>query len=287
MREERLISVARAARRTGVAALARAATPRDNVRVTLTHYVADGHVDRFRRVVEALLEEREPLTPGEVVDLYRGQGAPLRGRRVAFSFDDGLLSSYEAAQRVLEPLGVKALFFVPTAVFELRGEDEMRAFFAQNVYRRASGSLPPERYVTMTLDHARELHRQGHMVLPHTHGHVRLDALDSDALVERELVRPKVLIEDALQAEVAAFAFPFGTERVVDERSYRAVRRTYPVCFTALGGANTAATDPSCLYRDSVSPHLPLDHAANVAAGSFDLYYRLKMRRLRRRAGLA
>ena len=278
-----MISAARVARATGLAALARAITPADNLRVTLTHYVADEHVDQFRRLVEAVLSRREPLSPRTALDGLTGAAAPLPGRRVLFTFDDGLLSSYAAAQRVLNPLGVQAVFFVPTAIFELRGHDEMRAFFAANVYRRAAGPLEPHQFVTMSLDHARELHAQGHLVLPHTHDHVRLDSVASPELVERELARPKAILEDALQDDVPAFAFPFGTERVVSADAYAAVRRTYRACFTALGGANTRRTDPYTLYRDSLSPHVPVTYALDVMGGSFDLYYRLKMGRLHRR----
>jgi len=99
----------------------------------------------------------------------------------------------------------------------------MRDFFRRNVYRQPQRSLPPERYVTMNAHHLRELHQQGHRVMPHTHSHASLaEICDADA-VERELEVPRRMIEDLLQAAAPAFAFPFGTHRDVSRFAYQAM----------------------------------------------------------------
>ena len=91
----------------------------------------------------------------------------------------------------------------------------MRDFFRRNVYRRASGELPPHKYMTMSAEHLRELRDQGHTVLPHTHSHVSLLAVQTPADIDRELRTPRLVLEDLLQRPCDGFAFPFGTDRVV------------------------------------------------------------------------
>lgn len=278
---------ARVLRRSGVAALATSLKPSDNLRVTLTHHVPPSDLENFARLVDQLCSERTVVDAGQVVRSYADQsGAAIEGKRLAFTFDDGLLSSFHATQSVLNPRGIKAIFFVPTMILDLTSPDQMRDFFRRNVYRRPSGELPADKYTTMSAEHLLELHDQGHLVLPHTHSHASLLSLTTPEDIDRELRMPMLLLEDMLQSPIDGFAFPVGTERVVNSIAYEAVRRIYSVCFTGLGGVNTATTDRHCLYRDCVHPfHLP-DHVANVTAGSYDLFYSHKMRRLKRRVRL-
>jgi peptidoglycan/xylan/chitin deacetylase (PgdA/CDA1 family) len=286
MREERMIAVGAVLRRAGAGAVAASLTPKHNVRATVTHFVRERDLDNFRRLLLFLLERRRPLTPPEFFRHFAaGEREPISGQSLLVTFDDGLLSSYVAAQRVLNPLGIKAIFFVPTMVLELETEDEMRRFW-EDVYGRLEppAPVPAGEYRTMSVEQLRELHGQGHMILPHTHTHLELSRIAGDALIEQELVAPKRRLEELLQAPAEGFAFPIGTADVVDAPAYTAVRRNYRLCFTGLHGANSSRTDPYFLHRDGVHAHYSLDHVANIAAGCYDVFYTLKMRRLKRRA---
>lgn len=286
VREQRMVRAGNVLRRVGAGALATGLAPTDNVRVALTHHVAPDAHDNFARLIDQLCSERATIDAGELVRIYGDQDAErIRGRRLAFSFDDGLLSSFQATQAILNPRGIKALFFIPTMILGLTTGEQMRDFFRRNVYRRASGELPPHRYQTMTADHLRELHDQGHVVAAHTHSHVSLLSLTTSEDLDRELRAPKLLLEDILQSPSEAFAFPFGTDRVAGATAYEAIRRHYSVCFTGLGGVNAASTDRHALYRDCVHPHHRPEHVANVTAGVYDLYYTHRMRKLKRRIG--
>ena len=272
-------------RRSGAAQAARLTAPRDNLRVTLTHFVAARDMPNFRALLEQLLDERALITPQQVLQLYNPESpAPLRGRLLAITFDDGLLSSYRAAEEVLRPLNIKAMFFVPTRVLELSSEVDQREFFERKVYLDRGCRPSPERYRTMTAEHLRDLAEEGHMILPHTHNHVRLDSIRSTEDEDRELRRPRLIIEDLLGTAAPAVAFPFGTERVVGPAGYAGVRKHYDMCFTGLSGTNSARTSRYALYRDCVHPYYAAEHVDNVCAGSLDLYYRVKMRRLHARA---
>lgn len=268
----------------GAGALARAAASATNIRVTLSHYVLSGDREQFGRIISLLLSRRRPITPQEFFDYYSGT-ARLEGEFLLMSFDDGLLSSFDATEAVLNPLGIKAMFFVPTAILELQDPVHMRHFYWERVYgrKRPLASLRPEEYVAMGADHLRELAAQGHAVLPHTHSHMRLSEITTPTLVEDELVHPRRLLEDLLEVPAPAFAFPVGSERVVGPEAYSSLREIYAFCFTGLNGANSSRTDPFFLHRDPIHGFDTLEHAANVIDGAYDVYYWLKMRRLRRR----
>jgi peptidoglycan/xylan/chitin deacetylase (PgdA/CDA1 family) len=285
--DDRYAWVGRAARRTGVAALWRNRTPSQHVRVVMTHAVFEEDVANFRQVVESLASRRAVVTPARFVGYYTAtRSSMLSEPQLLFTFDDGLLSSYEAAQTVLNPLGIKAIFFVPTAILDLRSPQEMREFAAGQLHYggRAPQSLRPEEYLTMTADHLRTLHSQGHMILPHTHSHTQLRHITTRKLVEQELIHPKSIIEELLDAPAVGFASPSGTARTIHGYPYLQIARNYSLCFTALAGANTRDTSPLFLYRDSVHPWYALAHVDNILDGVFDPYFAVKAAGLRHKA---
>jgi peptidoglycan/xylan/chitin deacetylase (PgdA/CDA1 family) len=288
MTDERLIQIGNAFRLSGCGVLARSTVSSDNIRIPITHFVHEERMEDFELIIRYLKSRRQFITPAQFFRHYRqNDPEPIRGKLLLMTFDDGLLSSYHAAQRVLDPLGVRALFFVPTMIFELKTDAEMRQFAWDNLYhkRRPIESLRPEEYKVMTIDQARELQRGGHMILPHTYSHLNLSEIATQDVADRELRDPRRMLEDALQFSADGFAFPVGTERVINEFAYGEVRKNYTFCFPALPGFNTQHTDPYFFYRDCVHPHYPLSHVRNVIDGVYDPYYRLKMRRLRERAG--
>jgi peptidoglycan/xylan/chitin deacetylase (PgdA/CDA1 family) len=278
-----------AARIAGTVRVSGAFTAPDNVRVALMHSVPAGDLPRFAHIVRLLTRSRRPITPRELFRHYEsGERRPLSGRSAVFTFDDGLLSSYRATRAVLDPLGIKAMFFVPTAVLELTNADEMREFAWDRIHkrRRPIESLEPSDYLTMTRKEIVELDRACHAIYPHTHLHTMLSELRTSEDVERELVEPRAILEALLQKPADAFAFPIGTDRVVDAYAYYRVGEIYSFCFTALAGANTDATHPLLLHRDSIHPWQSLRHVSNVFDGAYDPYYKLRTRRLRRRVAI-
>lgn len=268
--------------------MVRAATPRPNIRISLSHYVAPGDHDNLRRIVDWIAARRRILTPAELFELLdRGPDGPrLEEDAHLVTFDDGLMSSYEATRKVLDPLGVKAIFFVPTKILELDDPPEMERFAYERIYRsgRRSGELDEHHYLTMGAGELRALHAAGHMVLPHTHSHALLTEIETQEQVDAELVEPRRALEELLQAPADGFAFPVGTERVVSPFAYEHVRRNYTYCFLGLSGANTEETDRSYIARDCIHPHYSMEHVRNIMEGIYDPYYKLKRRRLRARA---
>jgi peptidoglycan/xylan/chitin deacetylase (PgdA/CDA1 family) len=242
-------------------------------------------LENFGLNIENLKRVRQFITPQEFFASYaRGGGPPPRSTLV--TFDDGLLSSFQAAQQVLNPLGIKAIFFAPTGMLELKTSSQVREFVARCMYRMTvpSDALTDEQFLPMDADALRQLVADGHMVLPHTHSHLDLKDIRDEKAVQDELVRPKELLEDLLGTPMDAMAFPIGTERQVGGYSYRRIRELYRFCFTALNGANTAATDHHFLHRDCLPPDAPWSYVEMVMNGAFDLLYKVKLRRLKSRA---
>jgi peptidoglycan/xylan/chitin deacetylase (PgdA/CDA1 family) len=276
------------ARRLGGAYLSSHLLPQDNVRVAMTHYVFEEDLEQFDRILRFLGTEREFIDPQQFFRHYdEDSPEPIVGRSLLWTFDDGFLSAYNAAQRVLNPLGVKAIFFIPTAILDFRTHEQMQEFAHARILfgTRALDALRPEEYITMGAEHLQELHEQGHMILPHTHSHGRVCDIATSENVALELVRPKFILEDLLKSPADAVAIPVGTPGTVSTYSYRQIALVYSACFTALGGPNTHRTDPRFLRRDSIHPWYSAEHVRNIVDGMFDPYFGVRMKALHRRAG--
>lgn len=283
MREERLIQLGRVFRLAGFGAASRLVGPSPGVRIFVLHGVEPNLFAGLDAILTMLRGRGRILDPDALFTwLDAPAAAPLESDAFVISFDDGLASSYRAARQVLAKHDVRALFFVPTAVLDLRSSVEMRRFAAAHMYGgTAENRITPAMYEFMTADALLELRATGHAILPHTHSHCYLTDLVGAAKVEAELVQPKRRLEALLGEELRAFAFPGGTDRHAARAAYRAVRSIYDFCFTGLVGRNGPDTHRHYLCRDGLHPHYPLEHVRNMTDGVYDPYYALRMRRLK------
>ena len=145
----------------------------------------------FRAQLDAVAASgRVPVTAAQVVDARRG-GAPLPPDAVALTFDDGFRDFATVAQPALAARGLPAALFVTTG-----------ALHPDNRSRLPDAPM-------LTLRDIALLDRDGVEICSHTHLHAQLDTLDRRS-VERELTRPKQILQDALGREVPVFAYPYG-----------------------------------------------------------------------------
>jgi peptidoglycan/xylan/chitin deacetylase (PgdA/CDA1 family) len=127
-----------------------------------------------------------------VAEWRAGAAAPC----VVLTFDDGFASVHEHALPVLDRLGFHA------TVFPIAG-----ALGRRTAWRAAGGPLPEARL--MDRAELAELLAAGWEVGGHTLDHVSLPELPATE-ARRQIEGCKGRLEDALQAPVRAFAYPYG-----------------------------------------------------------------------------
>ena len=222
------------------------------------------------------------MTPESFFENYENMDV-IREDQFLITFDDGLYSSFYATQTILSKYNIKAVFFIPTKMFDLKSEKEMKEFAYKQIYREKIpiNEIPKSLYKTMVKDHVIELSKQGHWILPHTFSHCDISGIQNTYQANMELLEPKLMLEDLLGVRIRAFAFPIGNEKVVNWFAYRYIKSTYDFCFTGIHGKNTIETNKHYLYRDSIHAHFPLSHVKNIVEGVFDGYYSLKMKKIK------
>jgi peptidoglycan/xylan/chitin deacetylase (PgdA/CDA1 family) len=134
------------------------------------------------------------LTASELAARFVSDGK-FPPRSIAVTFDDGWKDNYINAFPILQRLGITAtIFLVPSCLG--RTTDTVTA----------EGEGPREH---LSLDDVREMAAAGIEMGSHTMNHCLLDRAD-DPVIEAEVTGAKNFIEDLVQRECTAFAYPAG-----------------------------------------------------------------------------
>ncbi len=185
-----------------------------------------------------------------VVDLdavldYYAHGTPLPPGAVLITFDDGYLDVLQNALPVLSRHGYPAVLFVPLA------------------YVGAATPLPHDRDLarrgianpTLDWDEVLELDRSGVRIESHGIAHRPLAEVDIDNALD-EIALSKLRLEEHLGRPVRSFAYVKGSEFHFKSVHVSLVRQAgYELGFTAITGANGAASDPLRLRRYNAEPY--------------------------------
>ncbi len=149
--------------------------------------------DSLRRQLDALDAMGRTVVPLRAA-LRRGELAASAGRSVVLTFDDGL-ADFLTAFRILEERQLPATLFVATGYV---------GSTSRWLRPLGEGGRP-----MLSWPELRDLHRRGVEVGSHSISHRELDVLPS-AELEREVAHSRVVLSDALGADVDLFAYPYG-----------------------------------------------------------------------------
>jgi peptidoglycan/xylan/chitin deacetylase (PgdA/CDA1 family) len=186
--------------------------------------------------------------------------APLPGKAVLLTFDDGYRDNLENALPILRRYGYPAVLFVPIGFLDdarpLPHEESLRLLGIRNE--------------TVDWDELAALEAGGVRIESHGIGHRPLSELEP-AEAAREIALSKLRLEERLGREVEAFAFVKGS--LADYRPEHASlvqQAGYKIAFTSVSGANASSTDRFRLRRYNVEPY-PARTFELVLAGACDL----------------
>jgi peptidoglycan/xylan/chitin deacetylase (PgdA/CDA1 family) len=253
-------------------------------RILMLHDVPDHQMEALAGLVDYVAHEHGVLSPDDAAAWMYGQPfTPPAGKLgrppVLFSFDDGFASNVRVAHEILEPAGIRALFFVCPGLIELEPAAQREAI-AENIFDgRVSAADMDAELRLMTWDEVAALSAAGHVIGAHSMTHRRLTTLSGDDL-RTEIFDSGVKLEGRLDVPVGWFAYPFGDIGSIDKHARSVIAQRYPFCRSGVRGANRMGTLPLGLLADHIDLDAPMAYQRLVLEGGLDLRYIAKRWRL-------
>ncbi|MEU6841865.1 polysaccharide deacetylase family protein [Streptomyces sp. NPDC046716] len=144
-------------------------------------------------------------------------------------FYEGYRDNYDVAAAACEEAGVVGWFFVCTAFVDTPVDAQHDYALAHRI-KLVSENEKGTR-LAMTWDEIADLHRRGHVVTPHTASHALARKVLAPEDIEREVIRPKRLMDRATGGSAVCTAWLEGTswtgesaaDRALVEAGYRFV----------------------------------------------------------------
>ncbi len=192
------------------------------VRAINFHNTLPAHSDALERQLRAARERFCSVDEDGLDGLLSG-GAWGRPKPPLIPvFYEGYRNNYEVALPLLERLGLRGWFFVPTAFVDTPVPEQYA--FANSHFLGLTEDDRPGTRCAVTWDELREVSARGHVVACHTATHCAISDVRTQEDAERELVGSRRRLEQELGREVRTLAWLSGAPYGDNEQADAAVR---------------------------------------------------------------
>lgn len=197
----------------------------------------------------------------------------IAGSNLLLTFDDGFASNRIVAEKVLRPLGIRAVFFVIPGFVDLVDRGDSQRFIANYIQPGTQiNTLPPHLY-NMSWGDLEALLEQGHTLGGHTWTHARLSKIHSIEELKGEIVGSADVLQDRLGATIEHFAYTFGDLKSFSQPALALARRRFRFVYSGLRGDNARGISPWALRRDAISARDSRTNLGALVEGAADFWY--------------
>ena len=246
------------------------------LRVLIYHDIAPQDQETFATQLRWMAQSWTFVSPQLFTAMIRGD-YPINGANLLLTFDDGFTSNRKVVEEVLNPIGIKALFFVVSAFVDIAGGDNYQAFVARHIWPGLLPDAVPDHWRNMTWDDLSWLLECGHTIGAHTRTHARLSELAEATKLEEEIIACANVLEQKLGVAIEHFAYPFGNLASISPAAQAIARRRFKYIYTGLRGDNARPAPPWALRRDHIEPTHVSGLIGAFLEGGADMHYTRKI----------
>lgn len=244
------------------------------LKILIYHDIPYKDFDKFEAQIKCIVRDYGFINPDDLQDILAGK-MKYTDTKVLLTFDDGFKTNALLAEKVLDPLGIKAIFFIPPDFINAKNRDEQKTFIAKNIYNnRFKPEEIPDDMAPMSWPDLEHLLDQGHTIGAHTINHRRLTEIESEGELKREIVESGNILQKKLGVDIEHFSYPFGDIESIDQRAMEIIRERYKYCYSGIRGNNYSDTNPYAILRDPVSVDDPSAYFRFIFEEGLGLMYR-------------
>jgi peptidoglycan/xylan/chitin deacetylase (PgdA/CDA1 family) len=245
------------------------------LRVLSFHDISSQDEKKFERQIKWLMKKWDFIHPTNFEKIIEGE-IKLDRDYLMLTFDDGTISNYHIAKKVLKRLDIHALFFVVTKYALFDNTNAARIFAAENIMLTSNLSEVPANFENMTIDNLKDLVKDGHCIGSHTFSHARLSNL-SKSQINKEINKGAKILEGLMGMPIKHFAYPFGDIESINAEASIVASQRFKYVYTGIRGDNGKTINSTNLMRDSNHPHDSLWYTGACLEGAVDMLYSKKI----------
>ena len=227
----------------------------NRLRVLLYHDIPTNEEDSFYNQLVWLQKDWNIVTPLQFEEMISGK-APIEGNNLLITFDDGLASNRVIAEKILNPMGIKAIFFVVSEFIKIKNHLEARNFVSKYIIPESNIKDIPGHWRNMQWIDLSALLSQGHTIGYHTKTHKRLSECISESELEEEIVLGAKEIALKLAIDVKHFAYTFGDIDSFSKDALLLANSQFSFMYSGLRGNNEGNISSVAIRRDSAARQL-------------------------------
>jgi peptidoglycan/xylan/chitin deacetylase (PgdA/CDA1 family) len=220
--------------------------------VLIYHDIAPQDEARFAAHLRWLAKSWRFVDPQHFAEMISGDEA-VREDSLLLTFDDGFASDRRVAENVLNPMGIRALFFVVSHFAALSGKDDWRGYVARNIWPGIEPGDVPDHRRNMTFDDLVYLLETGHSIGGHTASHARLSQVAPENM-SAEIAGGADMLEQRLGVKIDHFAYTFGDLDSINATALSVARSRFSFIYTGMRGDNARDIPPWAIRRDAITP---------------------------------
>lgn len=225
----------------------------------------------FEKQLQWLRKSWEFIDPDMFVAMITGI-EPVKKDSILLTFDDGFISNLRVAQRILNPMGVRALFFIVSEFADLTPSDDWRSFVASNFHLGFTPNQVPDSLQNMNWNDLKLLLESGHAIGGHTANHERLSQVLTEDL-DSAIIKSADKLELKLGVKIEHFANTFGDVASFSSDALEVVRNRFKYIYTGLRGDNGNGVYPWAIRRDATSAFDSCNLVGSFLEGGGDRMY--------------
>ena len=252
----------------------------NSVTVLMLHNISKSNFNNFKELIFHLTKEYNFLTRDEF-HLFLNGKLDLKAKTLFLTFDDGFYSNFLIAKEILDPLGIKAIFFVLPGFIDSSSNAEQVSFVVDSIYSgQAPKDLRTSEMVPMGWNHLSELINNGHSIGSHTYNHFRLSEIKENDLFNREIIRAGDYLEKKLGVSIQDFAYPFGNIDSINQGAIAIAKQRYKYIYSGVRGCNLRDTHPAGIKREVINVADSIKYNQSIISGGLSPFYYNHRRRL-------
>jgi peptidoglycan/xylan/chitin deacetylase (PgdA/CDA1 family) len=225
---------------------------KNRLRVLIFHDVPAEEEEAFSSQLRWLSKEWRFVSPSEFEEMITGN-TPILGDNLLITFDDGFSSNRTVVENILNPMGIKAVFFIISDFLMIDDVGEAKKFIAENIIPGTKVSDLPNEWGNMNVSDVKALVKQGHTIGCHTKTHAKLNTKLSLLDVENEINTSADALEEILGVKVKHFAYTFGDVESFSEAAMQIAKQRFRFVYSGLRGNNANNVSPYSIRRDAAA----------------------------------